>query len=147
MAGGAHLQSYFSDINAFVTEHGAHPELGAEVKQLGAAQESLQATTMLLLSWFYGGRLELVPLHANRFLEMMAETTVSWLLLQQGVLAHKKSGELPEGHRDLDFYAGKLHAALYFVRNVLPGVKGKADILAREDHSAMRIPEAAFAQV
>lgn len=147
MAGGAHLQSFFGDIIAFVTEHGAHPELGAEVKQLGAAQEALQGTTMLLLSWFYGGRLELVPLHANRFLEMMAETTVSWLLLQQAVLAHKKSGELPEGHRDLDFYAGKLHAALYFVRNVLPGVKGKADILAREDHSAMRIPEAAFAQV
>ena len=147
MAGGAHLQSFFGDIIAFVTEHGAHPEVGAEVKQLGAAQEALQGTTMLLLSWFYGGRLELVPLHANRFLEMMSETTLGWLLLEQAVLAAKKQKELPEDHRDQGFYEGKLHSALYFVRNVLPGVKGKADILAREDHSAMRIPESAFAQV
>lgn len=147
MAGGAHLQSYYSDILAFVAANSAHPELGAAVQQLGAAQEALQGTTMLLLSWFYGGRLELVPLHANRFLEMMSETTLGWLLLEQAVLATKKQKELPEDHRDQGFYEGKLHSALYFVRNVLPGVKAKSEVLAREDNSAMRIPEASFAQV
>ena len=88
-----------------------------------------------------------MPIYANRFLEMMSETTLGWLLLEQAVLAAKKQKELPEDHRDQGFYEGKLHSALYFVRNVLPGVKAKAEVLAREDNSAMRIPEASFAQV
>jgi alkylation response protein AidB-like acyl-CoA dehydrogenase len=147
MAGGAHLQSYFADVAAFVKQHSDHAELGTAVKQLGAALESLQATTMLLLSWFYGGRLELVPLSANRFLEMMAETTLGWLLLEQAVLAEQKRAALPADHRDHAFYEGKLHAAQYFAWNILPGVKAKSEILIREDNSAMRIPDSAFAQV
>ena len=147
MAGGAHLQSFFADVAEFVKEHGEHAELGAAVKQLGTALEALQGTTMLLLSWFYGGKLELVPLHANRFLEMMAETTIGWLLLAQAVLAGKKRAELPEDHRDRPFYEGKLYGALYFAGNVLPGVKAKSEVLSREETSALHIPDASFAQV
>ena len=144
MAGGAHLQSFFADVAEFIKDNGEHPELGAAVKQLGIALEALQGTTMLLLSWFYGGKLELVPLHANRFLEMMAETTIGWLLLAQAVLAGKKRAALPEDHRDRSFYEGKLHGALYFAGNVLPGVKAKSEVLSREDskraqHSRRRV--------
>ena len=43
------------------------------------------------------------------------------------------------------FYDGKKFAALYFAHNVLPGVALKAQLIAREDRSALDIPAAAFA--
>jgi hypothetical protein len=147
MAGGANLQAYLSDVTNFVTAHSEHPTLGAEVKLLGETTTALQGTTMRLLSWFYGGQLDLVPLVANRYLEMMAENTIAWLLLDQAVLAEKKLAELGAEHPDHSFYQGKRHAAHYFARNVLPGVIDKANLLAREDKSPMEIPDAAFARI
>ena len=147
MAGGANLQAYLTDVQNFVTAHSEHPKLGVEVKLLGETTAALQGTTMRLLSWFYGGQLDLVPLVANRFLEMMAENTIAWLLLHQAVIAEQKLVDVAEGHPDQAFYLGKRHAAQYFARNVLPGVLDKADILAREDKSPVEIPDAAFARV
>ena len=91
--------------------------------------------------------LDLVPLVANRFLEMMSENTIAWLLLDQAVLAGKKLTEVSADHPDHSFYLGKRYSAQYFARNVLPGVLDKADILAREDKSPVEIPDAAFARV
>ncbi len=147
MAGGANLQAYLGDVQAFVAANSEHPKLGAEVKLLGEATAALQGTTMRLLSWFYGGQLELVPLVANRFLEMMSENTIAWLLLDQAVYADGKLADLATDHPDYAFYVGKRHSAQYFARNVLPGVLDKADILAREDKSPVEIPDAAFARI
>ena len=41
--------------------------------------------------------------------------------------------------------AGKTAAALYFARNVLPGVQHKAELLAEEDKSPLEIADEAFA--
>ena len=46
---------------------------------------------------------------------------------------------------DRAFYAGKKFAARYFALNVLPGVAAKAQLIAREDRSAIDIPVEAFA--
>lgn len=147
MAGGANLQTYLSEIQRFVSTHSDDPALGKEAQLLGEATSALQGATMRLLSWFHGGQLELVPLFANRFLEMMAENTIGWLLLEQAVIANAKLATLDKEHPDWAFYVGKRHAALYFARNVMPGVADKADILAREDKSPVEIPDAAFSRV
>ncbi len=144
MQNGAFLQAYLKDISTFVEQNSGHAVYGEAVKSLGKAAETLQSTTMRLLSWFYSGQLEMVPLYSNRFLEMMAELTISWLLLDQALIAERKRAELPEGHPDHDFYRGKHFTALYFAQNVLPGVEVKANILSREDRSALDIPESAF---
>ena len=47
-------------------------------------------SAMRLLTWFQTGNVALVPLNANRFLEMMAETTVAWLLLEGATIALEK---------------------------------------------------------
>ena len=41
----------------------------------------------------------------------------------------------------------RAHAALYYARNILPGVEHKAQLLADEDKSPLDIPDAAFATV
>jgi hypothetical protein len=97
------------------------------------------------LQWFGGGKMELVPSVANRFLEMMSETTIGWLLLEQAVIAEAASAKLAADHPDRAFYTGKKYAAQYFALNVLPGVAAKAQLIAREDRSAIDIPVEAFA--
>jgi alkylation response protein AidB-like acyl-CoA dehydrogenase len=144
-AGGANLQQFGADVGKFVAAHREHPVLGGEVKRLGVAQEALTRSAMKLLMWFQSGQLEMVPLVANRFLEMMSELAVSWLLLDGAVIAHDKAQSVAAGHPDAAFYAGKIAAAQYFARNVLPGVEEKARQLDAEDRTALEIPDAAFA--
>jgi hypothetical protein len=90
---------------------------------------------------------QLVPLQANRFLEMASELAVGWLLLEQAVIASEKLGATDAGHPDHAFYTGKLFAAEYYAFNALPGVAYKATLLNNEDQTAMQIPDAAFATV
>jgi hypothetical protein len=144
-AGGANLQAFLGDVAQFVQKHSADPTLGPAVKQLALAQEALSGSAMRLLMWFQTGNVGLVPLHANRFLEMMSETTVAWLLLEGAVIALDKKKTVVAGHPDAAFYEGKVAAAQYFARNVLPAVELKAKMMAEEDKTPIELSDAAFA--
>ncbi len=146
-AGGANLQAFLSDLGAFAQKHAADATIGGAVKTLSSAQEALGSSAMRLLQWFQTGNVGLVPLHANRFLEMMAETAVAWLLLEGAAIAIQKKPAVAAGHPDAAFYDGKIAAALYYARNVLPGVEFKAKLMADEDKSPLDIPDAGFASV
>jgi alkylation response protein AidB-like acyl-CoA dehydrogenase len=146
-AGGANLQAFLGDVVKFVAAHQNHPVLGAAVKRLEKAQEAVAGAAMRMLMWFQTGNLGLVPLSANRVLDMMSELTVAWLLLDGAVIADEAKKKVAEGHPDFAFYTGKIHAALYFARNVLPGVEQKAKMLEDEDKSPLDIPNEAFATV
>ncbi len=146
-AGGANLQAYLGDIAKFVAANSAHATLGPAVKKLGAAQEAVAGTAMRLLMWFQSGQVALVPLSANRFCEMMSELSVAWQLLEGAFVAEGAKTKVADGHPDAAFYAGKIQAALWYARNVLPGVEHKAQLLGEEDKSALDIPDAGFATV
>ena len=102
---------------------------------------------MKLLMWFQTGKVAMVPLSANRFCEMMSELTVAWLLLEGAVIAHDKVATLAAGAGDKAFYDGKVQAALYYARNILPGVEDKARLMNDEDRSPIEISDASFATV
>lgn len=146
-SGGANLQAYLADVGQFVQKHSADPTLGGAARTLGLAQEALGSSAMRLLTWFQTGNVGMVPLQGNRFLEMMAETTVAWLLLEGAAIAIEKKKAVAAGHPDVAFYDGKVAAALYYARNVLPGVDFKAKLMAEEDRSPLDIPDAGFATV
>ena len=144
-AGGANLQAFLDDIGKFVTKHKDHATLGAQVKALGTAQEALAGSAMKLLTWFQTGKMDMVPLFANRFLEMMSELSVAWLLLEGAVIASDKLAAATPA--DKSFYDGKLHAARYYARTVLPHVELQAKQMNDEDRSPLDISDAAFATV
>ncbi|CAN5355889.1 acyl-CoA dehydrogenase C-terminal domain-containing protein [soil metagenome] len=146
-AGGANLQAFLGDVLAFVQKNKDHKTLGSAVKALGTAQEALAGSAMKFLMWFQSGNMAMVPLNANRFLEMMSEVAVAWLLLDGAVIASEKVEGVAAGHPDKAFYDGKIYAALYFARSVLPGAELKARQMAEEDRSPIEISDAAFATV
>jgi hypothetical protein len=142
--GGANFRAFLGDLGAFVQKHTDHPVLGPEVKRLGEAAETIAMVAGTMLLWATQRKIALLPLAANRFLEMMAETAVSWLLLDGARIALEKLETVPADSDDHHFYLGKKHGALYFVRNVLPGVFSKSRVLTSEDTSALDIPDAGF---
>jgi alkylation response protein AidB-like acyl-CoA dehydrogenase len=144
-AGGANLRAFLSDVAAFVSKEERHAELGPMVRRLGVAQEAFAASAMKLLSWFQSGQVALVPLYANRFLAMMSELAVAWLLLEGARIAIEAKKHVEPGHADAAFYAGKVEAALYYARTDLPNVELGARLMAEEDRSPLEIPDAGFA--
>ena len=142
--GGANIQAFSKDVQTFVTANKDHASLKDAIVVLGQAMESMTATGGKFMQWFGGGKMEMVPTVANRFLEMMSETVLGWLLLEQAVIAEAASAKLAANHPDKAFYEGKRFAAQYFAYNVLPGVAAKAQLIAREDRTALDIPVAAF---
>lgn len=146
--GGANLQSFLGDIGTFVAANAKHAEIGREVQALGSAAEALGMSAMRMLGWFQSGKVPLVPLAANRFLEMMSELAVAWLLLDGARIASEARPKVAEGDdKELAFYEGKVKAALYFARNVLPNVRASAEILAAEDTTPVDVSDGAFASV
>jgi hypothetical protein len=143
--GGANVQAFGADVAKFIAANREHPTLKDSVAVLAQAMESLTASGGKFMQWFGGGKMEMVPVVANRFLEMMSETVVGWLLLEAGVIAEAAAAKLPADHHDRAFYAGKRYAAQYFAQNVLPGVVAKAALISRDDRSPIEIPTEAFA--
>jgi hypothetical protein len=142
--GGANFQAFAADVGKFIAAHKEHPRIATGVGELGRAMEALSQTAMKFLMWFQSGDLEIVPLSANVFLELMGETAVGWLLLEGAVIAAEKTEALPDGHDDKTYYEGVVRSAQYFARNVLPLVPARAKVIANADRSALEIPEASF---
>ena len=140
--GGSNVRAFLGDVSAFVAKHKEHPVLASSIAQLAKAAESVGGTVLKFAQWNTQGKVEQVPLVANRFLQMMAETTIGWLLLEQAVIALEKLDSASAS--DKNFYLGKRYAAQYFAQHALPNVTGTARIIAAEDTSALEIPEEAF---
>ena len=80
-------------------------------------------------------------LNTSRLLMAVGDVLTGWLLLRQAEVALAKSAD---AGRDSDFYAGKIAAAKYFIRTVLPHISADRAILESEDGSLMNVAESAF---
>ncbi|HLU66389.1 MAG TPA: acyl-CoA dehydrogenase [Kofleriaceae bacterium] len=142
--GGANFQAMLADIRRFVEGSREEAGLGPALDRLQAAADALGQSAMRFLGWFQAGKTELIGLYANRFLEMMAQTTVSWVLLEGGIVAARAARDLPEDHPDRAFYVGKHHAALHFAHLELPRVVDGARFMSEEMRHSLDIPDAGF---
>ncbi len=84
-----------------------------------------------------------VGLNTSRLLMVLGDLVCSWLLLRQAEVALEKlSGEVKPA--DKAFYEGKVAAAQFFARNVLPKVTAERAIAEATDLSLMELDESAF---
>ncbi|MBL8915717.1 MAG: acyl-CoA dehydrogenase [Archangium sp.] len=142
---GANFQAFVADLNSFVEAHKEHKTFGKEVTYLSTASEAVVGVAMSMMGWLQGGKVELIPLVANRFLLAMSQLAVAYVLLDAGVKAQAKLDTLPADHTDRAFYEGKTFSALWYARNVLPQAKNHAEVAMLEDQTPMQISDAAYA--
>jgi hypothetical protein len=143
LRGGANFQAYLADVKRFCAEH-RDGALAPAVERLAAAADALAEGAMRMLGWFQAGKSELIDLYANRFLEMMAKTTVAWVLLEGAALSQRAGADLPEQHPDRAFYQGKFHAAMHYAHLELPVVIDGARFMAQEMRHSLDIPDPGF---
>ncbi|MGZ5389782.1 MAG: acyl-CoA dehydrogenase [Aeromicrobium sp.] len=84
-----------------------------------------------------------VGLNTTRLVYVLGDLVVAWLLLRGAeVSLEKPAGEVSAS--DKNFYEGKVAAAQFFARNVLPKLAGERAVAENIDGSIMDLPEAAF---
>ena len=100
--------------------------------------------------------------NAYPFLMLMGKVVMAWLLLWEAGVAREKLDEIAAGkgihpsdmqslnllakeNADAAFYIGKVAAARYFIKHVLPEVDAAAKAVKSEDLSMIDIPEESFA--
>jgi len=84
-----------------------------------------------------------VGLNTTRLVYVLGDVVVAWLLLRGAEVALAALDAGATG-ADKDFYEGKVAAASFFARNVLPKLAGERVIAENIDDSIMSLSEAAF---
>ncbi len=82
--------------------------------------------------------------NTSRLLLTAGDLVIAWLLLRQAAVAAKALEGDSVSPRDHDFYEGKIAAASFFARNVLPKIAAERQIAEATDNALMDIPESAF---
>jgi hypothetical protein len=81
--------------------------------------------------------------NTTRLLLAAGDLVVGWLLLRQAEIAQQALDGGASG-RDADFYRGKVAAASFYAKNVLPRLGAERAIAEATDNDLMDVPEAAF---
>jgi alkylation response protein AidB-like acyl-CoA dehydrogenase len=146
---GQALASLATEMQAFIDSEAGNGRLKEERLALGKALGEMQAILGIEMGWLQavqGGEtreLYKVGLSSRRVLLALGDVIISWLLLRQAEVALKALGtELSTA--DKLFYEGKVAAARFFAREVLPRVGADRRIIENTDLDVMDLPEEAF---
>ncbi|MGV9862996.1 acyl-CoA dehydrogenase [Rhodococcus koreensis] len=150
---GAAFGHLVGEIAAFAEDPAATTDLALERDLLREATGSVEATVAkmtadLVLSnpKVAGGDAKSVykvGLNATRLLYTLGDVLVAWLLLRSAVIA-LRALDTDITAADRSFYEGKVAAARFFARNVLPVVVAEGRIAGEVDDSVMTLDDSAF---
>ncbi|WP_019870259.1 acyl-CoA dehydrogenase [Salinispora oceanensis] len=145
---GKALMAVAGEIQEFIAAEGGNGQLKEERQALGRALGEIQSILGTLTGWLgeaQGGEtraLYKVGLSSRRFLLAIGDLVVGWLLQRQADVALTALAGDPG--TDRDFYTGKVAAARFFAREVLPRIGADRRIIENVDLSVMDLPEEAF---
>jgi alkylation response protein AidB-like acyl-CoA dehydrogenase len=124
-------------------------ELAAEREQLATSAGDLEAIVGAMLNHLGSVEQDVrnmykVGQNTSRLLLVSGDVVIGWLLLRQAAVAQAKLAEGGTSEKDTAFYQGKVAAARFFSRTVLPTVHAQRLIAEGIDNTIMDLPEAAF---
>jgi alkylation response protein AidB-like acyl-CoA dehydrogenase len=145
---GQALAHVAGEIQAFMENETGNGRLKEERALLGKALGDVQGMLGALTGFLYSSaedqaNLYKVGQHTVRLLMAVGDLLVGWLLLRQADVAQTAlAGEVAE--KDKAFYEGKVGAARFFARTVLPRLTGERKIVENADNVLMELSENAF---
>jgi len=144
MGKGKVFADWLAEIEAFAVENATADGLDREMAILKRAVDAYKELQATMGGFVMGGKIPMLPLYATRILHATGELICGQLLLEQALIANKKMAELGSDHYDYAFYSGKVNAAKYFARNIVPNVFRTLEVIKEGDTSVIDIEEAAF---
>jgi alkylation response protein AidB-like acyl-CoA dehydrogenase len=144
-----------NQIQELAKDMGTHAgALDREKQLLGEGLESVQGILGFMVAELMksdpraeGGdaaNLYKVGQNTTRFLLAAGDLVVGWLLLRQADVALEALERDGLSAKDRDFYAGKVAAARFFARQVLPRLAAERAMAEATDNELMDVPESAF---
>ncbi|MCI2418868.1 acyl-CoA dehydrogenase [Saccharopolyspora sp. K220] len=145
---GAALGQVAAEIQATLEAESADERLKEERALVARALQDAQSMVGTLIEFLTSAQEDVkniykVGQHAVSFLLSMGDLLIGWLLLRQAetALAALDAGA---SAKDQPFYQGKVAAARFFAKNVLPELTGRRKIIEATDNSLMELDESAF---
>jgi hypothetical protein len=146
---GQALAALATEMQGFIASEAGNGRLKEERLALGKALGELQQILGATMGWLaavQGGEareLYKVGLSSRRVLLALGDVILAWLLLRQAEVALKAlGGEVSAA--DKNFYEGKVAAARFFAREVLPRVGADRRIIENTVLDLMELSEDAF---
>ncbi|MGD9985825.1 acyl-CoA dehydrogenase [Pseudonocardia sp.] len=145
---GQALMHVAGEIQTFLAADSGNGRLKEERELLTRALGDVQGMLGALTAQLQGAAQDpanvyKVGQHSVRFLMAVGDLLVAWLLLRQATVAlDKLGGDVPA--KDQAFYEGKVGAAHFFAKTVLPRLTADRKIVENTDNALMELPEAAF---
>jgi hypothetical protein len=146
---GRALGTLAGEIQGFIESEAGNGQLKEERLGLGKALGELQQILGVVMGWLteaQGGdtrELYKVGLNSRRILLALGDVVLAWLLLRQADVALKALGG-DVSAADKSFYEGKVAAARFFVREVLPRVGADRRIIENANLDLMDLSEDVF---
>ncbi|GAA2811096.1 acyl-CoA dehydrogenase [Kitasatospora sp. CM 4170] len=146
--GGQALTALSEQIQKFLATAEGGDALATERELLAKAAGDLEAIVGKLLADLSSVEQDVknmykVGLNTTRLLLVSGDVVVGWLLLRQAAVALAKL-EAGASEKDVAFYQGKVAAARFFAKNVLPTVAPQRLIAEGIDNEIMELAEEAF---
>ncbi|MCU7823531.1 acyl-CoA dehydrogenase [Kitasatospora sp. DSM 101779] len=146
--GGQALTAVSEQIQKFIATGEGGDALAAEREALGKAAGDLEAIVGKMLADLTAVQQDVtnmykVGLNATRLLLVSGDVVIGWLLLRQAAVALAKL-EAGASEKDVPFYRGKVAAARFFARNILPTTAPQRLIAEAVDNEIMELAEEAF---
>ncbi len=150
---GQALTFVSSQIQEFAKDLGAHEgRIDRERELLGQGMEDVQGILGFMVGELMkadvrnGGDIDnlyQVGQNTTRLLLAAGDLVVGWLLLRQAAVALDALAAGATG-KDKDFYEGKVAAAQFYARQVLPRLSAERAVAEATDSLLMDVPESAF---
>ncbi|KJS55366.1 acyl-CoA dehydrogenase [Streptomyces rubellomurinus] len=146
--GGQALTALSEQIQKFLGSAEGGEALAAERELLAKAAGDLEAIVGKLLADLTSVEQDVknmykVGLNTTRLLMVSGDVVIGWLLLRQAAVALAKL-EAGASEKDVPFYQGKVAAARFFAKNILPTVAPQRAIAEGIDNEIMDLAEEAF---
>jgi len=139
---GELFQAWLANLKQSIEALKDHPDFAKEYAILTEAYKAYRMIQKSAMGFYMEQKFDLLPLYATRILHCTAKLYCGSLIMEQAVLAASKIGESKDP--DYPFYKGKVEAARYYVRNIVPEIAVTARIIAEADTSVLDVPEESF---
>jgi hypothetical protein len=145
---GVALHHLVGQIEAFVANDSRRPELADARALLATAVADLQAMVVTMTGYLIGAQqnareLYRIGLQSVPFLLAVGDVLIGWLLLQNAEIAVNALDD-ERAQPDRAFYRGKIAAADFFAKNMLPRLTAERAIIEAADLTVMDLGEESF---
>jgi alkylation response protein AidB-like acyl-CoA dehydrogenase len=144
MKKGAAFAGFLQEMRDFFEANKNAAGLEKEFANLGRALDAYTEIQMAIGGYFGNNQISMMPVYSRRILTATSQLYAGYCILDQALLAEKKAQEVGADHYDYPFYTGKVAAARYYLRNVVPNVWAVAEIVKDGDTSVLDIDLQAF---